>query len=220
MFLLLDSEEAVLCTVTAATVLSVLLLIRERDRLDLDRRVSLGLMIPVVPGVLVGGAALGLIEKAYLQVAVGLVVLGAVIWQETGGRRERSPEREFAFRRSAIPAGFVGGSLNGAVSTGGPPIALWLRSANAGPNQMRHTLAVVFIAMNLLTIAVIVALDSPVVDAEWGRALGGALVGVPLGYAIGGRVLARIGRLTFERLVAAAIAAVGLASAIVGLSSL
>ena len=122
--------------------------------------------------------------------------------------------------RAAVPSGFLAGALNASVSTGGPPVAIWLRSVGASPNQMRHTLAVVFVAMNLLTIAVVAALDSPQISGEWGRALGGAVLGVPLGYAVGGRVLDRIDREAFERFVAIAITAIALLSAANGLSGL
>ena len=86
MFMLLDAEEAVLCTVTASTGLSVLVLFRERHRLALDRGVLVGMLVPVVPGVVLGTLLLGVIEKAYLQILVGLVVLAAVALQE-GSRR-------------------------------------------------------------------------------------------------------------------------------------
>jgi len=220
MFLLFDPEEAVLCTLTAATALSVLVLVGERGRLALDRPASLGLLIPMVPGVLLGAALLGLIDKAYLQIAVGIVVLGFVAAQERARRRPGRGGRAFGFRPAAVPSGFVAGALNASVSTGGPPVAIWLRSVGASPNQMRHTLAVVFVAMNLLTIAVVAALDSPQISGEWGRALTGAMIGVPVGYAVGGRVLDRIDRETFERFVAIAIVAIALLSAANGLSRL
>jgi len=147
-------------------------------------------------------------------------VLGFVAVQERARRRPEGRERRFGFRPSAIPSGFAAGALNGAVSTGGPPVAIWLRSVGASPNQMRHTLAVVFVAMNLLTIAVVVVLDSPQISGEWGRALAGAIIGVPIGYAVGGRVLDRIDRQTFERFVAIAITAIALVSAATGISNL
>jgi uncharacterized protein len=220
MFLLLDPEEAVLCTLTAATALSALMLLGERGHLALDRRASLGLLLSMVPGVLLGAMLLGLLDKAYLQIAVGVVVLAFVAAQERRREVASRAEREFGFRPAAVPSGFLAGALNASVSTGGPPVAIWLRSVGASPNQMRHTLAVVFVAMNLLTIAVVVVLDSPQISGEWGRALGGAVLGVPLGYAVGGRVLERIDRETFERFVAIAITAIALLSAANGLSGL
>ena len=82
MFLLLEPVEAVLATLTAATAVSVLMLLGERDRLALDRGVSAGLLLPMVPGVLLGTGLLAIVDKAYLQIAVGLVVLcTAPAWQ-------------------------------------------------------------------------------------------------------------------------------------------
>jgi uncharacterized membrane protein YfcA len=220
MFLLLEPAEAVLATLTAATSVSVLMLLGERDRLALNRGVSLGLLVPMVPGVLLGAGLLGIVDKAYLQIAVGLVVLTFVGYQERSRRAGSEPGPQFRFGSSAVPSGFAAGVLNGSVSTGGPPLAIWLRSVGSSPNQMRHTLAVVFIAMNLLTIAAILILDSPEISGEWGRAVAGALVGVPLGYALGRRILGRIDERTFASIVAIGLVAVAAISAISGFSAL
>ena len=220
MFLLLEPVEAVLATLTAATSVSVLMLLGERDRLALDRGVSAGLLLPMIPGVLLGTGLLAIVDKAYLQIAVGLVVLCFVAFQGLSRRAGGVPVREFRFGPLAVPSGFAAGLLNGSVSTGGPPLAIWLRSVGSNTNQMRHTLAVVFLAMNLLTIAAIVILDSPEINGEWGRAVAGALVGVPLGYALGGRILGRIDERTFASIVAIGLVVVAMISAISGISAL
>jgi hypothetical protein len=48
----------------------------------------------------------------------------------------------------------------------------------------------------------------------------GALVGVPLGYALGGRILGRIDERTFASIVAIGLVVVAMISAISGISAL
>lgn len=221
MFLVLGPDDAVLCTLTVVTWLSVIMLAAERHRLQLDRRVSLGLALPALPGVVGGVLVLGLVDEAFLQIAVGLVVLSAVALQlRTFSHEPGRQARPLLFRISAIPYGLTAGALNGAVSTGGPPLAIWLRSAGAGPDQLRHTLAVVFIAINLTTIALVGLIESPQIDERWLRALVGGLIGIPLGYWAGGRILRRIDDRAFGRAVAAALTAVALASLVSGVGGL
>lgn len=221
MFLILGAEEAVLCTLAVVSWLSVLMLVAERDRLALDRGVSLGLILPAIPGVLIGAVALGVVDKAYLQILVGLVVVVVVVMQVRGMRTGPGAERpRFVVRPSAIPAGLISGALNGAVSTGGPPLAIWLRSVGSSPSQLRHTLAVAFIAINVTSIAVIGTIDSPRLDEEWLWAFLGGLAGIPAGHWLGSRALRRVDERTFGRAVAAALALVGATSMISGLGGL
>lgn len=213
MFLLLGPEAAVVCTLASVTGLSVIVLFAERRQLALEPRVTIGLLAPAIPGVFLGALLLGVVDEAYLQIAVGLVVLAFVASRpEITGRRGVAPLQRLVYRRSAIPAGLAAGALNGAISTGGPPLAIWLRSRGASRTQLRHTLAVVFIFINLTSIAVIAVVDAPVIGSRWLVAFAGGLAGVPCGYWLGSRVLGLIDERIFARGVAIALSAVAIAS--------
>jgi uncharacterized membrane protein YfcA len=220
MFLFLDPAAAVVCTLIAASLVSVLMLAGERERLALERGVTVGLLIPMVPGVLVGAWLLDVVGGASLQVALGLVVLASAAWQARARRRGHHPTRPFAFDGALLPTGFVSGILNGSISTGGPPLAIWMQSVRSTPDQIRHTLAIVFLAMNAIAIASVAVVSSPVIDGEARAALAAALAGVPVGYVAGRSVLDRIDRDRFATIFAAAVAVVGAASLASGLSSI
>ena len=216
----LEPAEAVFCTLVQATVLSVMMLARERKALDLDRGVTLGLLLPAVPGVFAGVALLEVISKVWLQLSVGVIVLGFVLLQLSWRGRPDRRVRGLHFDALAPPAGFASGLLNGAVSTGGPPLAIWLHRVRASPDQIRHTLAVVFVAVNLTTLLALAVVVSPAISADGRAALAGALVGTPAGYAIGVRSLRRLSDAGFASLFLALLATVGVASAAAGLLGL
>lgn len=220
MFLLLDEPaEAVVSTLIASSLLSVLMLVRERDRVDLDRGVLTGLVAGILPGVVIGGLMVSSVDKAPLQVLVGIVAIAAVVTQQSG--RDETVERPpLRYGPLTVPVGMTAGTLNAAVSTGGPPLAIWLRSTAAGIDQMRHTLAVCFLVMNATAIISVLIFAGVSPDEEFSLDLLGATAGIPVGYVIGRRLLDRIDAAAFGRLVVAMItvvALVSLGSGIVGL---
>jgi uncharacterized membrane protein YfcA len=220
MFLFLEPAAAVVCTLIAASLVSVLMLAGEREKLALERGVTYGLLIPMVPGVLVGSLLLDLVGGASLQIVLGLVVLASAAWQARARRRGHHPTRPFSYEPVLLPTGFTSGVLNGSISTGGPPLAIWMQSVRSTPDQIRHTLAIVFLAMNAIAIASVVIVSSPAIDGEARGALAAALAGVPVGYLAGRSVLDRIDRDRFATIFAAAVAVVGVASLATGLSSM
>ena len=217
MLALLDPAEAVFCTIAQATILSVLLIAKERGRLQLDRGATLGLLLPALPGVFVGVALLHVISRSWLQLAVGAIVLGFIFMKWRWRDDEPDPDSQFRFDLRALPAGFTAGLLNGSVSTGGPPLAIWLHTVRAKPDQVRHTLAVVFTVMNLVTLAVLMISVDMQVTADGRAALLGAVFGVPVGYAVGAVALRRLSEEGFGRVFASLLAAVGVASLVAGM---
>lgn len=213
LLVLLEPAEAVLCTLICATSLSLLMVWRERSWFSYDRGVTIGLVAPAVPGVVVGAALLEIVDGSVLQLAVGLIVLAFVALQLRWRSSGSPPARRFGFRRTALLAGFSGGVLNGSVSTGGPPLAIWLHGAGANPDQTRHTLALVFLVMNSATIAVLLAVVEPTISADGRAAVIAALLGIPVGYSLGRRALNRLSAATYTRAFLVMLAAVGAAGA-------
>lgn len=221
MFLLLDPAEAVVATLIAATILSVLMLVVEGRRLALDRAVNLGLLAPMAPGAAAGALILGVVEKGVLQIAVGVLAFAAVAIRSLARRRSAAPSRPFAYGHEVLPVGFVAGVLNASISTGGPPMAIWLQTMDTSADQVRHTLATAFLALNALAIASVIAFDGIDLSGRFVAVLAAAVAGVPIGYLLGVRLLAGIDRASFARLVfgmIALLAAVSVAGGVIDLA--
>lgn len=114
-----------------------------REREDVDWR-GIGWALPTrVVGTGVGVVTVAAVDDAQLGVAVGLMVLLAVLLT---ARAVVVPVN----RRTLAAAGFVSGIAGTATSIGGPPFALLLQHRPA--RQIRTTLAVYFLVGSLLSL--------------------------------------------------------------------
>lgn len=102
---------------------------------DIDWRGLAWLLPARVPGTVVGVAFLAYFSDRYLGVAVGLMVLVAVVLSLT---RVSVPVRP----ATLVAAGLVSGAAGTATSIGGPPVALLYQHRSS--TQIRSTLAVMF----------------------------------------------------------------------------
>lgn len=217
MLLLLGPEEAVSATLIVASLVSVLMLTSERSRLVVDPSVAGALALATLPGVAAGAYIISIVEKGYLQIAVGVVVLTLVAVQTRQRRGGAEPDRPFRYGPGAVGAGGAAGLLNASISAGGPPMVLWLRSMRTSPDQLRHNLAVVFLVMNSATISALAIGPGIEVSGRWGLAIGSGLVGIPIGYALGVRVLRRLDPTLFSRLVFTVLCALATTSMVSGI---
>jgi len=106
-----------------------------------------------VPGALIGAALVSLAAAAWLDLAIGGIVLGCVLL--SAGRWDLRPTR-----RHLVGAGFLSGISGTAAAVGGPPMALVLQREK-GPT-VRATLSLFFLAgtgISLLTLAAFGGLD-------------------------------------------------------------
>ena len=158
-----------------ALSLTLAMLIRERDHLDLK---GVGWALAGrVPGTVVGAAMLALVPAATMGVLFGAIVLLAVLISASGVRPRVS-------RWSLMSAGVLSGIMGTTSSIGGPPVAI-LYSHEAGP-RMRGTMAGYFTAgacLSLVALAVVGRFGAQ--EAVWAAAM---LPGVLLGFLISNRV--------------------------------
>ncbi len=116
-----------------ATLLPLLTLLRSHHGIDWR---GLAWVIPArVPGTAVGVAFLALFSERYLGIAVGSMVLLAVVLTAT---RASVPLRP----ATLLAAGVLSGAAGTVTSMGGPPVALLYQ--HRPPAQIRSTLAVMF----------------------------------------------------------------------------
>jgi uncharacterized membrane protein YfcA len=207
-FALLPPADAVVTVVLASLMHNLLVLASRRRRLQIRSGDCLLLVAVAPPGLIAGALLVADAPKAPMQLAVGVAILTAVAF------RLHEPGRAAALagRAAGIPIGLLAGALTTTVGINGPPLVLWLRARGATLGQLRDSLAVVFLALNLAAVPSLTA-QGGTIPAGAAVTLAGALLA---GHAIGLRLPERAA----DRALAAVLALAGAASAIAGAAAL
>ena len=235
LFAVVEPVEAVTSLLMLGFALNVLVLFEQGRPEHVDWQALAPVLIAAVPGLGAGLAALTLLSKEALQVAVGLAVIGAAGWQlqdrargaqrsaprgaagSASGGASRSPSRR---RGSPPPAaawivGFTSGALTTSISVSGPPVVLWLEARGVSPAEFRAFLAASFLALNLTGGALLlVAQGAGALDAGLVFPL---LALVLAGYAVGAVAFRHLDRERFFLLALALVVVTGAASVAAGL---
>ena len=169
--------------VRLGVVLSVLLngLLLARHHGDVDRRGAAWLLVPAVVGTPAAAALVAQLPERPAQAAAGAVVLLGALLLAVGARWAA-----LTGNAGAVAAGAAAALTNAAAGVGGPPLALWAANAGWSPGRSRATLQVVFLGLNVVTLAV---LGPPRVD---GTVAGAAVLALLLGLSLAGPVGRRV----------------------------
>jgi uncharacterized protein len=217
LFAAVEPREAVVTLLLLGVVLNLLVLSDTRTPLRPAARALAPLLLAALPGLAVGLVLLELLDKPVLQLAVGAAVICAALIQLRAGGR-RSEERGEPSLGSACAAGLASGALTTSTSVSGPPIVLWLQARGVGPEELRASLALGFLALNAAGGAlVLVAGGVGTLRAELVLPL---LALVVLGHFAGARVFRRLDAALLRAAVTALVLVTGAASAIAGLAGL
>ncbi len=208
---------AVTVSLLAATSTNIVLLIERRHFLQLSRPIILRLFVWAVPGLLLGSYIVTQIDKAWLQILMGaLIILGIAIQQYFLPK----PHRKLGVSRGIGPAGFAAGLLNGTAALAPPPLVMYMRSHIIKPDQMRQMLAASFILMNLASILTIHYFQ-PSSLTDDGLKIFVLLVPIIIvGNLVGRVTAAKINPKQYQMIVFAAIIVAGLGSIALGLANL
>jgi uncharacterized protein len=203
LFAVLEPAEAVTALLLLGAVLNVLVVAEAGGH---ARWRSLpGMLAAALPGLVVGAVALAALSREPLQVAVGVAVIAAAVWQL---RHRVSPRRV-----PAAVAGFLSGVLTTSISISGPPLVLWLESMRVPPAEVRATLAAAFLALNAIGALVLaVAGDASVDSSVWPL-----LALVVAGYGAGALAFRRLDQRHFSNIVLGLVICTGVASMAAGL---
>ena len=203
LFAVMEPEEAVTAVLLLGAALCVLVIVESR------RVATFGLgrlLVPAVPGLLVGLVVLAILSKEALQVSVGVAVIAAAAWQ----LRHRA-----AVRIPAPAAGFLSGVLTTSISVNGPPLALWLESQSVPPPRFRVTLAAAFLILDIAGILLIASREG--VDVVDPGRVGPLLACVLVGYAVGAVAFRRLDAERFSTVMLSLVICTGVASVAAGL---
>jgi uncharacterized protein len=212
LFAVLGPEEAITALLITSLLLNALVLV-EGIR-PVRWRPLAPLLLASVPGLAAGVAVLSLLPKAALQIAVGVAVVVAALiqWRTPAPHEPREPSVG-----SACAVGLASGALTTSTSVNGPPIALWLQAHGARPDELRSSMAVCFLGLNLAG-GVALLVGGAAVLAGAGVLL--PLVGlVALGHLVGARIFRLVDQRRFRPLVLSVAIAAGAASAIAGMAA-
>lgn len=217
-FAVMAPARSLTTLVVLGLVLSTLLLTTERRRLAVHRHHLLVLVAAAVPGEVVGALALAVVPAAALQVAVGVLVLAAVVVQLRGpGRAAAPPSRRRATVGSAA-VGLVTGAVSTSTGVSGPPVLLWLQRVGLAPAALRDTLAAVFLGLALSTLVVLAASGQLQAPPGGLGVLAGLAVLVAVGQRLGRAVFARLSPAAFRVATLVVVTGAGVASLRAGLA--
>ena len=213
MFAVLGPEEAVSGLLVLGFALNVLVLLDGR-RARVPWRSIGPALAAAVPGLVGGALILTALSKPVLQAAVGVAVIVAGLVQLRAHPAAVPREPSVA---GACAVGLTSGALTTATSVSGPPLVLWLEAQGLPPAEMRTSLSVCFLALNLAGAAALVA-------ASGTGSLAGADLLLPLlglvlvGHLLGARLFRRLDPSRFRLVVLGLVLVAGLASLAAGLA--
>lgn len=196
-------RPAVSAMVVLAIVVSTLTLAGERRRPRADPRETLALVAWSLPGMVGGAILLEAAPQRALKVLVAGVVLLAVALRLRGARRRHG----WSHPRAAL-TGVASGVLATSTGIGGPPLVFHLLGRGLDRELMRDTLAVVFLAGGVLSVAVLLA--TGVFELPGDLAL--LLAATVVGQLAGRRLFRLLHGERYERVVLAALVATALVS--------
>lgn len=205
--LLMGPDEAVLLLQVLGVITSVLVLVSVWR--DVDWKALPWLIMPAALGIIPGAWLAQALPGPGLQIAVGLMILLALVATVASSRA-----RIFKGRGGAVGAGLLSGFMNAIAALGGPAMVLYRLSNNWSHRVFVASLQVYFIFLSGMTL---VARGMPGLSPEaWAVSLAAMGVGVVLGRWLADRVSDAMAR----RLVILIALAGGLATILKGLSEL
>jgi uncharacterized protein len=199
------------------TAASMLVLYRERRTNELVWPVILRLFAASVPGLLIGAYIITRIDKAWLQIIIGILIIIGVLIQEYAFPK---PTKPLGVSRGMALSGFIGGVMNATAALAAPPLIVWMRTHVTTPNQIRHNLAALFILINGASIIAIHVIKPQSLDSKGLMIFALLLPVIVVGNQIGKVVASRVNLKYYHKIIFVAIVAAGIASIAFGISGL
>jgi uncharacterized membrane protein YfcA len=152
-----DPTAAVALVLVLAAVVEMLVLFAERRQPDPEWSAVLLASVAALPGLPLGALLVRTLPTPSLRILVGLVVVSFVAARVVRRRGEAPAASIEPDRHRALAAGFAVGVLTTSTTTAGPPLAIWLTGRRMPAAILRDTVTVIFFALDLIGIAVLVA---------------------------------------------------------------
>jgi uncharacterized membrane protein YfcA len=201
LYAVVEPAAALGLVMVVAQIVNLLVLFGERRRPQVEWSAVCPVILAALPGLPIGALLVRTLPESSLRIGVGLVVCAVILhrlvprlgWQRRPGTHAETLGADAASGPGgAIAAGLTVGVLTTSTTTSGPPLAIWLTDRHIAPATMRDTVTVIFFLLDLVGIAVVIAVvgaTTSLARAEWIPLL------IPV--AVAGHVL---GRKAFLRL--------------------
>lgn len=169
--------------------------IARQARADVDWAVLRRVALVLAPSIVVGAALLASVEQGFLRRVLGLVVVGfglRMLLQLRAGARFR---RRWSPRVGYV-AGVLSGLLGGAFGTGGPPLVVYLENQLETRGQLRATLLMSLLVLDVIRVVSYVA--GGLIERDALVTSLAMLPGAILGAVAGSRMHLRVGERLFR----------------------
>jgi uncharacterized membrane protein YfcA len=206
--LVLDPVEVVWLLLLSALVFGPLILAEPGGRGRVAWKDVALLVVFALPLMPLGAIVVHALGASAMQVLVGCAVLAAL-----GLQWLRPPAEATAAGRAL--AGAAAGFMTTSTSLNGPPLVLWLRRRHEDAAAFRATVTAVFLALDGIGLAVLLAGGLPDLSAA---ELGAGLVGTLAGWALGRGLFARLRPEQHRAAVTAVLVGAALTSLAAGLA--
>lgn len=200
-----NAERATVLVSAIALITMGSLLALARGEMKIDWRSAGLLMLGIAPGFALGFLAVesfGCSPWFGAAIGVSLVSFGL---HGMFAKRATKPMPAW----SAVPMGALGGVLIGALTSGGPPLVMYLYSRKADPRAAKGTLQAIFLTTGVTRLALVHAAGKPIDGPMWAWIAGLGVVAAAMA-VLGHRLSKRLTAASFARVVYALIAATGL----------
>ncbi len=207
LFAALDPPEAVTVVLFVSAAVNVMTLGRRHVPRAIRWHGVLVVGAFALPGLVAGVVIGGHVGKATLQIALGISILLAALVRLRPARPTLAGPLQPIVRALT---GFTAGVLTTTLSTNGPVLALWLDAENATPDELRDSLAALFLGLGVPGAVLLTASSG-----TGGRAVVLALALLPVvavGHVLGLRARLRLPSVALRRATLAVVAAAGVAS--------
>ncbi len=157
-FAAFEPVQAVTLVLVLAVAINLLVLFGERRRARVARRAVATIAIAAIPGLALGAWIVTELDRDWLQLLVGAVVLGGAALQSREGRvDDRAASTTGRIDPVELGGGFAAGVLTTSVSVNGPALVLVMSRLGLRGDRLRDSLAAALLALSLPAIVIVIA---------------------------------------------------------------
>jgi uncharacterized membrane protein YfcA len=162
-------EQAIGLLLALGVEISILTLATERRRPRPLLRTALALIAWAVPAAVLGVVVLRALDRVALQLVVTVGVAATLVARRRAARLAAAGVHRPEPRWAAPLTGLVAGALTTSTNGNGPPVLLYLLGRGTEAGQLRDTLTVCLLALNLVGALALVVTGTSKAVPTWGQ---------------------------------------------------